>query len=142
MNNQRDCEQGNLLVGVNEAVDPANLSNLEKKHIPSIKAPQTVKNGECFDVTLEVGKTIAHANESSHCIHSIDLHADETFLARTDFTAARTCPAGMLTSAGHCSSVLKDCSPNFRFYVCVTWHSIRRSQRRRSTCASSLKEVG
>ena len=92
MNNHRDCEQVSLLIGVNEPVDPANLSNLEKKHIPSIKAPQSVKKRECFDVTLEVGKAMAHPNESIHFIQFVDLYADGTFLARTDFTAVRTCP--------------------------------------------------
>ena len=82
----------NLFVGVNERLDSNNLSGLEKKHLPVIEAPDEVKPGECFEVTVEVGKLLAHPNEHNHFIQFVDLYADDTFLARADFTAVRTCP--------------------------------------------------
>jgi len=82
----------NLFCGVNRPADPANLSDLEKKHLPVITAPDTVKNGECFEVTVEVGKLLAHPNVRAHYIEFIELYADETYLGRVDFTPVTTCP--------------------------------------------------
>jgi superoxide reductase len=90
-NMEREKEK-NLLVGVNEVADPANPSNLEKQHIPTIQAPESVKKGDCFEVTLEVGKAVAHPNEQTHFVRFMDLYADDTFLSRTDFTAGRMSP--------------------------------------------------
>ena len=88
-----------LFSGVNRAVDPGNLSDLEKKHIPVIEAPSTVNRGECFCVTVEVGKMLAHPNERGHFIEFIDLYADELFLTRVDLTAVSTCPKATLCLA-------------------------------------------
>jgi len=84
--------QTNLFVGVNEPADPSNLTGLEKKHMPVIEAPAKVKKGQCFEISVEVGKLQAHPNEPAHFIEFIDVYADETFLARVDLTAALSCP--------------------------------------------------
>ena len=81
-----------LFVGVNQASDPNNLSDLEKKHLSVITVPNAVKVGECFEVTVEVGKLLAHPNEHNHFIEFIELYADKTYLARVDLTAVSTCP--------------------------------------------------
>ena len=81
-----------LFAGVNQAMDPANLSDLEKKHLPVIDAPETVVAGTSFDVTIEVGALLAHPNETGHSIQYIELLADQTFVARVDLTAGRTEP--------------------------------------------------
>ena len=78
---------------VNKPKDPANMTDLEKKHTPVITAPDSVKAGECFDVVVEVGKLLAHPNELAHAIEYIDLYAGWTYLARLDLTAVTTCPA-------------------------------------------------
>jgi len=77
-----------LLVGVNRPVDPANLSDLERKHLPVIDAPERVGKGRPFDVTIEVGRLLAHPNEVGHFIQSIELWADETFLAKVHLAPA------------------------------------------------------
>jgi len=82
----------NLFLGVNEAVDSRNLSDLEKKHIPVIEVPETVKKGEYFEVRVKIGKLLAHPNEYKHFIQFVELYADDTYLARSDLTAIRTCP--------------------------------------------------
>ena len=82
----------NLFCGVNKAADPANMTDLEKKHVPVIDAPDKVKAGECFCVTVEVGKLLAHPNERGHYIHFVELYADETYLGRADLTPVTTCP--------------------------------------------------
>ena len=81
-----------LFCGVNMAADPKKMTDLEKKHVPVISAPDSVKQGECFCVTIEVGKLLAHPNERGHYIHFVELYADETYLGRADFTPVTTCP--------------------------------------------------
>ena len=84
----------NLFCGVNvaESSDPEQMSGLEKKHVPVISAPKTVKKGECFEVTVEVGKHKDHPNEPGHYINFIELYADHTYLGRMHFTHGVTCP--------------------------------------------------
>ena len=81
-----------LFCGVNWAKDPDNMTDLEKKHTPVITAPATVKKDECFDVTVEVGKLLAHPNARYHFFGFIELYADDTYLGRQDFTPVTTCP--------------------------------------------------
>lgn len=85
------CEE-NLFCGVNVVKDPDNMTDLDKKHLPIITAPESVRKGECFEVTVEVGKIMQHPNEPAHHIEFIELYADHTYLARIDFTARTTCP--------------------------------------------------
>jgi superoxide reductase len=89
----------NLFLGVNRLADPRNPTDLEKKHIPVIDAPGSIGQGECFAVTVEVGKLLAHPNERGHFIEFIDLYADELFLTRVDLTAVHTCPKAILCVA-------------------------------------------
>ena len=81
-----------LLAGVNKPLDPCNLTDLEKKHLPIITAPDRVKAGEWFDVTVEVGKLMAHPNEQDHFIRFIDLYAGDKYLARLSLATAATWP--------------------------------------------------
>jgi len=85
------CEE-NLFCGVNTVKDPANMTDMEMKHLPVITAPQSVKKGDCFEVMVEVGKHMRHPNEPSHYIEFIELYADHTYLARLDLTARMTAP--------------------------------------------------
>jgi len=85
------CEE-DLFCGVNMVKNWDNMTDLEKKHLPVITAPKSVRKGECFEVMVEVGKLIQHPNEPGHHIEFIELYADHTYLARIDLTARRTCP--------------------------------------------------
>lgn len=85
------CE-GNLFCGINVPKDPNEMTDLEKKHLPVITAPKSVRKRECFEVTIEIGKLMEHPNESGHFIEFVELYADHTYLARMDFTAYTTCP--------------------------------------------------
>ena len=44
-----------------------------EKHVPVVEAPETVKAGEAFAVTLSVGKEIPHPNTTEHHIKWIQL---------------------------------------------------------------------
>lgn len=45
-----------------------------EKHVPGIDAPEKVKSGEFFKVTVSVGKEIAHPNTTAHHIAWIKLY--------------------------------------------------------------------
>lgn len=64
-----------------------------EKHIPVIEAPEKVKKGEFFRVTVSIGKEIAHPNKTEHHIRWIEVYfhpQGEKFpyhIGRADFTA-------------------------------------------------------
>jgi len=45
-----------------------------EKHVPAIDAPDSVKKGEFFKVTVTVGKEIVHPNTTEHHIRWISLY--------------------------------------------------------------------
>lgn len=47
----------------------------KEKHVPVIEAPASVKAGEAFDVTVVVGKEVAHPNTIEHHIKWIQVYA-------------------------------------------------------------------
>jgi superoxide reductase len=81
-----------LFADVNRVKDPANMTDLEKKHVPVISAPDKVAPGECFEVKIEVGKLMAHPNANDHFIGFIELYAGHVFIARIDLVPHLTCP--------------------------------------------------
>jgi superoxide reductase len=40
----------------------------KEKHVPAIEAPDSVKKGELFRITVSVGKEVAHPNTTEHHI--------------------------------------------------------------------------
>ena len=81
-----------LFSQVNRPEDPDNMTDLEKKHLPVIDAPDRVSAGETIQVSVEVGKLLAHPNEAGHHIEFIDLYENDVYLARVDFTGAKVNP--------------------------------------------------
>ncbi len=106
-------EKVDLFAQVNEPKDWGNPTDLEKKHIPVITAPEKVKAGERFEVTVEVGKLLAHPNELAHYIEFIELYAGHVYLARVDLTAKTTCPIAKV-----CVALPKDLGPLRAFERC------------------------
>jgi superoxide reductase len=102
-----------LFCGVNTPQDADNPTDLEKKHIPVISAPDEVKAGECFEVTVEVGKLLDHPNERSHYINFVDLYCGDAFLTRLDLTPVSTCPV-----LKACVRLDKCCGPLKAFEFC------------------------
>ncbi len=85
------CEN-DILCGVNLPKDNSALTELEQKHLPVISAPDTVKRGDPFDVTVEVGKLKTHPNETAHFIEWIELYCGDTFLFRMGLSGSLTSP--------------------------------------------------
>ncbi len=84
--------QEDILCGVNEPKDKNNLVDLEKKHLPIIEAPKEGKKDELFNITIEVGKLLAHPNEAGHFIEWIELYCGDTFLVRASFSGGASSP--------------------------------------------------
>ena len=74
-----------LFCGVNNPADASNLSDMEKKHVPVIPAPDTVTAGEAFEVTVNVGST-PHVMEEVHHIQWIDLYSGGNFITKVILT--------------------------------------------------------
>jgi|Deesub1362A_J573_1020465.scaffolds.fasta_scaffold00005_185 superoxide reductase len=80
------------LKSINRPGDPENLSDLEKKHLPVLYAPEVVKANEAFSVTVKVGELLKHPNEYGHFIQWIELYAGEAFIGRADLSPVKSEP--------------------------------------------------
>jgi len=87
----QECAE-DILCGVNTTKNIDSASDLEKKHLPIIEAPDQVTRGERFDVTIHVGALLEHPNEPGHHIEFIELYADDTYLARMDCVGQKCQP--------------------------------------------------
>jgi superoxide reductase len=68
---------------IKKPADPANLNDLEKKHIPviEIKRQCGLVGPGCVDAHIKVGQNL-HVMEEKHFIMYIDLYLDYKFIAR------------------------------------------------------------
>ena len=57
-------------------------SSYDPKHTPKILAPDTVKRGEWFDVTISVGSDGTHPSLGEHSVRYIALYKDTVEIAR------------------------------------------------------------
>jgi len=89
-----------LFCGINKPADAANMTEVEKKHMPVIDCPDTVKAGEPFKVSINVGE-IPHVMDEGHHIQWIDVYFKNNFFARVDLTPKFTRPEVTLTLARH-----------------------------------------
>lgn len=75
-------------------------------HTPVITAPDKVRAGEAFDVTIAIGAT-QHPSLTDHFIRNIALYAGEVELARVDLTPTLTVPKVTLTITLQQSATLR-----------------------------------
>jgi len=75
-----------LFTGINKPKDLENMSDLEKKHYPTVEAPESASPRESFKVTVTVGKDLPHPDKGDHFIQWVDLYVDDAYLSRLDFT--------------------------------------------------------
>lgn len=78
---------------IKKPVDPNNLTELEKKHIPVIKINRQcgLAGPGCIDAHIKVGE-ILHVMEAKHYIMYIDIYLDRAFLGRYHLTAEKLNP--------------------------------------------------
>lgn len=75
-----------LFKGINRVGDESAPTDLEKKHVPTIHAPEQVQAREPFEVKIVIGEKLAHPDEGAHHIQWVELFAGNAFLSRVDFT--------------------------------------------------------
>ncbi len=85
-----------LFCGINRPADPANMTDLEKKHTPVIECPDTVKAGEPFEVRIKVGE-MPHVMEEGHHIQWLELYSGQNQYIRIDLTPVFTRPEVTVT---------------------------------------------
>jgi len=79
------------------AKDPANLDEMEKKHIPAITVEKKcglISEG-CNDVHAKIGQ-VQHPSLAEHYIQYIDFYLDNEFMARAHILPQRLNPAACL----------------------------------------------
>jgi superoxide reductase len=93
------AEKG-LFCGINKPKDASNLTDMEKKHIPVIEAPDEVRAGEPFTATIKVGE-LPHVSEEAHHIQWIDVYFGQNFYTRVELTPVFTRPSVTVTLVRH-----------------------------------------
>ncbi len=61
---------------INTLVNKKNPTVLEKKHVPGVEAPKSVKKGQWFTVKVKVGFMMEHPSKPDHWIDRVELQAD------------------------------------------------------------------
>ncbi len=74
-----------LFANINRVAKPEEKTTLEKKHAPVIEAPDKVKSGEPFEVTITVGE-IVHPMGATHYIQMVQLYVGNEPAGRVDFS--------------------------------------------------------
>jgi superoxide reductase len=74
-------------------------TNLDPKHTPKIVAPDSVKRGEWFTVTVSVGAGGQHPSLSEHFVRYIALYKDTVEIARVYFHPVYSLPTVTFTIA-------------------------------------------
>ena len=74
-------------------------TSYDAKHTPKIVAPDSVKRGEWFNVTINVGAGGQHPSLSEHSIRYIALYKDTVEIARTYLHPVYSSPAVTYTIA-------------------------------------------
>ena len=75
------------LTQLNKPKDWSNLTDMAKKHVPIIEAPERAKAKEPFKVRIRVGGIdgIEHPNTLGHWINWVTLYAGDRLISRIDF---------------------------------------------------------
>jgi superoxide reductase len=71
----------------------------DAKHTPKIVAPESVRRGEWFTVTVSVGAGSAHPSLSEHFVRYIALYKDSVEIARTYLHPVYSAPTVTFTVA-------------------------------------------
>jgi len=105
--------------------DPANMTDMMRKHTPVIDAPDKAPAGQAFTVTIKVGGTdgVEHPNVLGHWINWVALYAGDRPLARVEFAPAVSQPQTTL-------SFVLDESTTLRVVASCNMHGVWQSTKR------------
>src|SRR5436853_4619513 len=73
--------------------------SFDEKHTPKIEAPDSVKRGQWFDVTVTVGAGSVHPSLQEHFVRYIALYKDGTEIARVYLHPVFSYPKATFTIA-------------------------------------------
>ncbi len=75
------------LTKLNKPKDWKKLTDMAKKHVPIIEAPEKAKAKEPFTVKVKIGGIggIEHPNTLGHWINWVELYAEERLISRVEF---------------------------------------------------------
>ncbi len=99
---------------VHRLENPANPSTLEKKHVPLVEVPGSVKKGQWFDVKVKVGFMLPHPSTPGHWIEEIKLLVNGKEVSKIENEAGGTTSSdgcfrirldspAVLESVAHCN---------------------------------------
>ena len=71
----------------------------DEKHTPKLEAPDTVKRGQWFEVTVTVGAGSAHPSLGEHFVRYIALYKDSAEIARVYLHPVFSYPKAVFTIA-------------------------------------------
>ena len=74
-----------LFCGIIKPVVTIYLTEMEKKHLPVIECPDSVKSGEPFLVKIKVGE-VPHVSEEAHHVQWIEIKTGENLYSRVELT--------------------------------------------------------
>jgi len=74
-------------------------NGVDPKHTPKIEAPDTVKRGEWFKVTVSVGSGSAHPSLQEHFVRYIALYKDTVEISRVYLHPVYSAPSVTFTIA-------------------------------------------
>jgi len=89
--------------------DPANMTDMMRKHTPVLDVPDEVRAGVPFAIALKVGgiEGVEHPNLLGHWINWVDLYAGDRLLGRTEFAPVVSQPEATLHIALDESATLR-----------------------------------
>ena len=70
--------------------DPGKPTALEKKHVPLVEAPNSVKKNQWFEVKIKVGYMTPHPSTAGHWIDEIKLLVNGKEVSETENSAGGT----------------------------------------------------
>lgn len=75
------------LTELNKPKDWKALTDMAKKHVPIIAAPERVKAKEAFAVKVKIGGIdgVEHPNTLGHWVNWVELYAGERLVSRVEF---------------------------------------------------------
>ena len=79
---------------VNRVKDPLNKTPKEKGHAPVVQWPINIKNGEPFNLDIQIGETL-HPMTSNHYIQWIEVYLGIEQVSRIEFSPL--CPQAKVT---------------------------------------------
>lgn len=86
-------------INIQRAKDHDNLTEMEKKHVPSIEAPSEVIAGEPFSVKVTVGN-VPHVMEEGHYIQWIELYLNGDLVGKKELQVSDIKAEAVFTAVG------------------------------------------